>query len=131
MLKENNTAMIQTAAKILPELWEAVVYFQSEKCLHSLKRPRRVTYRRVLKHVKIIRTLVRSKDTATTKEPEYEMHYSIRLRGVGYHITRWDCVKDPRDIDAQIWVYCLEWLLKWLRDRTITEDASIQPTIVM
>lgn len=131
MLKENSTAVIETAVKILPQLWEAVVYFQSEQCLHSLKRPRRVVDRRVLTNVKMIRTLIRPRPIVAGKEPEYEMHYQIRLKGIGSHSMRWDRVTDPRSIDAQIWVYCLEWMMKWLRDRTITEDVPIQPTIEM
>ena len=131
MLKENSTVVIETAVKILPQLWEAVVYFQSEKCLHSLKRPRRVVDRRVLTNVKMIRTLIRPRPIVAGKEPEYEMHYHIRLKGIGSHSMRWDCVTDPKSIDAQIWVYCLEWIMKWLRERTVTEVVPIQPTIGM
>ena len=126
MLREKGEIALKTANQILTELWEIDVYFRKE-CPHSLRRSGFVIHKKELPNVTVVRKLIRLREKGLFGEPQYENHYSIKMKGIGRRKLSWRYDTDPMDADIQLWRVGMEMVAYWVRRRTMPEEEIIDP----
>lgn len=126
MLQEKGAAALKTANQILTELWEIDVYFRKE-CPHSLRRPGFVIHKKELPNVTVVRKMIRLREKGLFGEPQYENHYSVKMKGIRRRKLSWMYGTDPIDADIQLWRVCMEIVTDWVQRRTMPEQEFIDP----